>query len=261
MGIVALLCQSSDCKGAAFVNFYLPFEAERNETLPVNHSCPMGHASSQATRIARLGQGVAYYGYRYYDPVTGRWPSMDPIGERGGVNLYGFVGNDGVNRLDLLGLLTYEEAIIAGSDDARRKTAASVDPKIGEISGTEFCGLICRCGDDFQATPAHSGFKPTLKKFTIMEEINGRFVFKEIWRRTDSATCDPTMDADGNRISCAQFGAKWKMVTAYHSHPTNSGWSPSDDGFLDLGYGFVKVTPDGRIELLTEGGKVIVLRP
>lgn len=34
------------------------------------------------------------YGYRYYDPVTGRWPSRDPIGEQGGVNLYGFVGND-----------------------------------------------------------------------------------------------------------------------------------------------------------------------
>jgi RHS repeat-associated protein len=45
-----------------------------------------------------------YYAYRYYDPVTGRWPSRDPIQERGGVNLYGFVGNDGVNRWDLFGL-------------------------------------------------------------------------------------------------------------------------------------------------------------
>jgi len=44
-----------------------------------------------------------YYGYRDYDPVTGRWPSRDPIGEQGGVNLYGFVGNDGVNRWDFLG--------------------------------------------------------------------------------------------------------------------------------------------------------------
>ena len=47
---------------------------------------------------------VAYYGYRYYDPLTGRWPSRDPIGERGGLNLYGFVGNDGVDTNDLLGL-------------------------------------------------------------------------------------------------------------------------------------------------------------
>jgi hypothetical protein len=46
---------------------------------------------------------MTYYGYRYYDPVTGRWPSRDPIEEQGGVNLYGFVGNNGVNRWDLLG--------------------------------------------------------------------------------------------------------------------------------------------------------------
>ena len=32
------------------------------------------------------------------------WPSRDPIGERGGKNLYGFVGNDGVRRWDRLGL-------------------------------------------------------------------------------------------------------------------------------------------------------------
>ena len=47
---------------------------------------------------------VMYYGYRFYDPETGRWPSRDPIGERGGVNLYGFVGNEGVNWVDVLGL-------------------------------------------------------------------------------------------------------------------------------------------------------------
>jgi len=32
------------------------------------------------------------------------WPSRDPIGERGGLNLYGFVGNDGVNKWDYLGM-------------------------------------------------------------------------------------------------------------------------------------------------------------
>ena len=47
--------------------------------------------------------GLYYYGYRYYDPVTGRWPSRDPIGERGGVNLYGFVTNVPVGKIDLLG--------------------------------------------------------------------------------------------------------------------------------------------------------------
>jgi RHS repeat-associated protein len=49
------------------------------------------------------GCGLHYYGYRYYDPVTGRWPSRDPIEERGGLNLYGFVGNNGLSDFDILG--------------------------------------------------------------------------------------------------------------------------------------------------------------
>ena len=49
---------------------------------------------------------VADYGYRYYDPLTGRWPSRDPIEENGGVNLYGFVENDGIGKWDYLGNLT-----------------------------------------------------------------------------------------------------------------------------------------------------------
>jgi hypothetical protein len=38
--------------------------------------------------------------------VSGRtyWPSRDPIGERGGINLYGMVGNNAVNQFDYLGL-------------------------------------------------------------------------------------------------------------------------------------------------------------
>ncbi|NWK57665.1 hypothetical protein HW115_18755 [Verrucomicrobiaceae bacterium N1E253] len=37
--------------------------------------------------------GLNYYAYRYYDPVTGRWKSWDPIEEKVGLNVYGFVGN------------------------------------------------------------------------------------------------------------------------------------------------------------------------
>ena len=48
---------------------------------------------------------LLYYGFRYYNPETGRWMSWDPIEERGGLNLYAFVGNDGVNKWDLLGMV------------------------------------------------------------------------------------------------------------------------------------------------------------
>ena len=50
-----------------------------------------------------MGPDWYYYGFRYYDPVTGRWPSRDPIEEQGGLNLYAMVGNDAVNDYDILG--------------------------------------------------------------------------------------------------------------------------------------------------------------
>jgi RHS repeat-associated protein len=46
-----------------------------------------------------------YYGYRYYDPMTGRWPSRDPIAEEGGVNLYLFCRNNSVVLNDRHGLI------------------------------------------------------------------------------------------------------------------------------------------------------------
>lgn len=64
------------------------------------------HQARSRPKTLRFGTCAAVYGYRCYDPLTGRWPSRDPIGERGGINLYGFVGNDGVNRLDFLGKIS-----------------------------------------------------------------------------------------------------------------------------------------------------------
>ncbi|MEO7697896.1 MAG: RHS repeat-associated core domain-containing protein [Opitutus sp.] len=48
---------------------------------------------------------LIYYGYRFYNPGTGRFLGRDPIEEHGGKNLYGFLGNSSpVNSWDLLGL-------------------------------------------------------------------------------------------------------------------------------------------------------------
>jgi RHS repeat-associated protein len=47
---------------------------------------------------------LLYYGYRYYNALTGRWLNRDPIGERGGRNLYAFGPNNPVDTIDPLGL-------------------------------------------------------------------------------------------------------------------------------------------------------------
>lgn len=47
--------------------------------------------------------GLYNYGYRYYHPKLGRWPSRDPIREVGGLNLYCFCNNNANSWMDILG--------------------------------------------------------------------------------------------------------------------------------------------------------------
>ena len=63
------------------------------------------------------------------------WPSRDPIGERGGLDLYGFVRNDTVNRLDIFGragTFTVKEDTIEDGANPIYKS----DLIIGMIPGT-----------------------------------------------------------------------------------------------------------------------------
>jgi RHS repeat-associated protein len=56
--------------------------------------------------------------YRAYDPINARWLNRDPIGEIGGINLYGFVGNNPVNFVDPYGL-DYAAALKAFGTSAK----------------------------------------------------------------------------------------------------------------------------------------------
>ncbi|PZR79854.1 MAG: hypothetical protein DLM52_00460, partial [Chthoniobacterales bacterium] len=71
------------------------FTAVLNTTKPeFNYTGLYRHAKS----------GLLFATYRAYDPDLGRWLSRDPIGERGGINLYGYVANNPANAIDPLGL-------------------------------------------------------------------------------------------------------------------------------------------------------------
>ena len=47
---------------------------------------------------------IAQSALAFYDPNIGRWINRDPIGENGGMNLYGFVGDNPINNVDRFGL-------------------------------------------------------------------------------------------------------------------------------------------------------------
>jgi RHS repeat-associated protein len=91
--------------------------------------------------------GVTYYTYRWYDPLTGRWPSRDPIEEDGGANMYGFVSNNGVNSWDVLGLIMNRPKYKCQCAKMRlctSRTGGSCETKFGKLFYGETDGIaIC----------------------------------------------------------------------------------------------------------------------
>jgi len=48
--------------------------------------------------------GLYSFGYRFYAAEFQRWLNRDPIEENGGINLFGYVGNNPINLIDPFGL-------------------------------------------------------------------------------------------------------------------------------------------------------------
>lgn len=53
--------------------------------------------------------GLYYYRARYYDPMEGRFISKDPIGFKGGINLYNYVESNPINETDPFGEKSFKD--------------------------------------------------------------------------------------------------------------------------------------------------------
>jgi RHS repeat-associated protein len=96
-GNVTALTSAAGTIQAAYT--YGPF----GETLRAAEPLAQGNPWRFSTKYQDDGTGLLYYGYRFYNPTDGRWPSRDSIEEDGGINLYGFSRNDAINLIDYLG--------------------------------------------------------------------------------------------------------------------------------------------------------------
>ncbi len=106
-----------------------------------------GQAGYQTDRTTRL----VLCTHRFYDPTNGRWLTRDPISYRGGVNLYGYVGNNPGNEIDPSGEMMPLPPIII-------KIILVIDGVIGGITGSRGGGIAGprRPPIQFQQPPAPS---------------------------------------------------------------------------------------------------------
>ena len=103
-----MLYLADDGTGALAVSatfVYSPFGLPLQASGPAAALLPFRFSTKYTDPETRL----LYYGYRYYNPDTGRWLNRDPIGEEGGLNLTGIVSNAVTMSYDALGLAEKEE--------------------------------------------------------------------------------------------------------------------------------------------------------
>ena len=87
-----------------------------------------------STKYYDDGTGLVDFGYRFYVSETGRWLTRDPIGIKGGINLYGYVRNNPINFLDPLGLAYSPQ----GEHRISRKEAMRLS------EGQDLCGCFAK---------------------------------------------------------------------------------------------------------------------
>ena len=105
-GNVTALINAAD--GTLAANYeYGPFGEVISATGPMAKANPIRFS----TKYQDDEGDLVYFGYRYYDASTGRWQSKDPIAEKGGKNIYGFISNNAQSACDKNGLAGYEYTI------------------------------------------------------------------------------------------------------------------------------------------------------
>lgn len=65
---------------------------------------PLGNPWRFAEKRVVQQTELVQFGFRFYDPLTARWTSKDPIGSSDGPNLYAYLHNNPINSVDRFGL-------------------------------------------------------------------------------------------------------------------------------------------------------------
>ena len=101
-----------------------------------------------STKYYDLETGLYYYLMRFYHPPHHRWLNRDPIGERGGLNLYGFCKNAQMFEIDAIGYSVFDYLPFTST------VLSAIDNIIGHVPGSSIIDYSsispqdCLCNND-----------------------------------------------------------------------------------------------------------------
>ncbi len=109
-----------------------PFAERLRETGPMAKLNPIRFSTQYADDVTDATK------YLFRDLVDGRWPSRDPLEEKGGFNLYGFANNDSPNSIDYIGLT---EISVSAGVGLGLHAGGSISLKISQENGLKVIEL------------------------------------------------------------------------------------------------------------------------
>ncbi|PIE74438.1 MAG: hypothetical protein CSA18_05085, partial [Deltaproteobacteria bacterium] len=100
-----------------------------------------------STKYTDIQTELNYFGKRYYNSKLGRWINRDPLNERGGVNLYGYITNEVFKYVDYNGCFVFPIVIdpTKVDPDHKRKvieSALSFETIVGISIGATYDNII-----------------------------------------------------------------------------------------------------------------------
>jgi RHS repeat-associated protein len=181
-----------------------------------------------------------YYGYRFYNPSTGRWLNRDPLGELGGKNLYAFCINSPIDTIDPDGLDWLQDAANYSAGIADSLTFGLTgkaregliwmlfDEEGGGIntgSGAYTAGEVTEVTVEVAVTLGGASLRQTAK-LAVRSELEGGA--RAAFRRANSLTggfvhhANPILGHPGGAIARYPLPFKWAARGAW-----NMKWVPT----------------------------------
>jgi len=191
--------------------------------------------------------GLHYNYFRFYDPGTGRYFRVDPIGLQGGMNTYGYVTGNSINSVDPLGLSKYCGQCAPGSNkyDCLIYQHNLCEPV---VPGPFFEALAMAFNWLFGTGPEHRDFGAATNQARDMQDAPSVVKARKFYQQKDanslSCACNMQMDMTGYNVT--DYIGKFKQ-SEFLEATKNLDFTEHFIGSYDINiYG----KPDGKVKFV-----------